>query len=301
MELIVSITILVGLIIYVGYILRKFLNKTISLFYKIYFILFTTIHFGVAAGFAIFLDKLTTINDPHDFYNAALNADSWVGLFDIGHGFMSFIIYPFVQLGIRIEVFFLVFSVISYKGFLMLFELLKVNEFRNKNTFFILGFFLIPSIHFWTVFLGKDPLIFFLMVLILRKIHENLNEYQLIIPLIVIFLIRPHVGIILIISLLILYVLDRNKSIIFKRNLLLFSSVLLISISIFFVFFLGIDKLSYTGLVDYYHGFINYTIDKGSTSINLLETTVFERIFYLLLMPLPFIYPLKNELILFIA
>ena len=187
MELIVSVTILVGLLIYVGYILKKLLKKTFSLFYKIYFLLFTSIHFGVAVGFALFLDKFTTINDPQNFYNTALNADSWISVFDVGHGFISFIIYPFVQLGIRIELFFLVFSVISYKGFLLLFELLKVNEYRNKSAIFILGFFLIPSIHFWTVFLGKDPLVFFLMVLVLKKIYDGSSEFQLIFPLIVIF------------------------------------------------------------------------------------------------------------------
>lgn len=302
MELIYSTGILSGVLIYVGYLMTGLLKKTPSLFYRGYFIVFTLIHFSVAIGFITFLSELSTIQDPHDFYNRALEAESWMGLFGIGHDFMSFIIYPFVQLNIGIELFFLVFSVISYKGFLMLFELLEVHKFTNKSHLFLLSFFLIPSIHFWTVFLGKEPLLLFLMVLLLRNVVKNTFNIQMIGLLIIIFLIRPHVCLVLIIALLMLFLMDKSKSLIFKRNMLLIAFfVLSILGALFFLFFLKIETLSFSAFINYYKEFMEYTVAKGNTAISIADTTIVTRIFYLLMMPLPFLYPIKNNLILFIS
>jgi len=302
MDLILNVVIILVLLMYVSQSLKRLLKKTSSPFYKSYFILFVIVHFGVSFLFAFFLEKLTMIKDPHDFYNGALRGGNWLQTFGIGHAFMKFLIYPFVQLKVSIEVLFLVFSTISFKGFLIYFELLEVHKFKLKKKIFLLLFFLIPSIHFWTGFLGKDPLLFYLMALILKKVHGDELDIYLTLLLIPVFLIRPHVCFILIITLFILLILDKRKSSLFKRNLLISTVVIFGSlIPVFFLFFLKTENLSFTSLVDYYYSFVQYTIDKGNTSINILETSLAERIFYLALMPLPFLYPFKNEFIFIIS
>jgi len=302
MALILNIVISILLVVYIKYALTQLLKTTISPFYKIYFCVFTAIHFGVAFGFAYFLNELTTINDPHDFYNGALSADNWLGLFGIGHKFMSFIIYPFVKLNVSIEVLFFICATISYKGFLIYFELLKVHGFIEKQKVFLLLFFLIPSIHFWTGFLGKDPLLFFLMALILKKVVTRNFDYKLILIMIPVFLIRPHVCFILMLSFLIFFLMDKNTNAILKRNLIVGATIIFLCLlPIFFLFFLKMENLSFSALIDYYNNFVAYTLNKGNTSINLVNTNVVSRIFYLVLMPLPFLYPFKNEFIILIS
>lgn len=302
MEVIINTAIFLALSFYSFSLLKELIKKTKSSFYKIYFYLFTIIHFGVAFGFAYFLNKLATINDPHDFYNGALSSNNWFSLFGIGHKFMSFIIYPLVKLNVSIEMLFFICATISYKGYLIYFELLKVHQFIEKQKVFLLLFFLIPSIHFWTVFLGKDPLLFFLMALILKKVVNRKFDYNIVLLLIPIFLIRPHVCFILILSFVIFFLFDKNANAILKRNLIIKSLIVFFCLlPIFFLFFLKMENLSFSALVDYYNNFIAYTLNKGNTSINLTNTNLITRIFYLVLMPLPFLYPIKNEFIFFIS
>lgn len=302
MEITINTIILLALSMYSFFLLNELLKKTQSSFYKIYIIFFTCIHFGVTFGFAYYLNDLPTINDPHDFYNGAVAANNWFGLFGIGHKFMSFIIYPLVKLNVSIEVLFFICATISYKGFLIYFELLKVYEFIEKQKVFLLLFFLIPSIHFWTGFLGKDPLLFFLMALILKKVATQNFDYKLILLLLPVFLIRPHVCFILILSFLIFFLMDKNTSAVLKRNLIIASVIIFLCLlPIFFLFFLKMENLSMTAFLNYYNDFVTYTLNKGNTPINIIDTNVFLRVFYLVLMPLPFLYPLKNEFIFLVA
>lgn len=302
MVLILNVLLIFIVGVYVQKQLRTFFNKIDLVFYKYYFGFFVGIHFLVSLTFAFFLKDLSMINDPQDFFNGANNSESWLGLFGFGHSFISFLIYPFVKVGVSIEVLFLLFSTISFKGFLIYFELLEVNSFKSKQKVFLLLFFLIPSIHFWTGFLGKDPLLFFLMALVLKKVYKNNLDVYVSIILIFIFLIRPHVGIVLVGSFLIYFLIDRNKGFIFKRNLI-FSSILILSclLILFLFYFLKIEDLSINTFSRYYNDFISYATDKGNTSISLQETNLFTRIFYLLLMPLPFLYPINSIFLLIVS
>jgi len=302
MALILNIVISISLIVYIAYSLTQLLKRTISPFYKTYFVLFSIMHFGVALGFAYFLNDLTTINDPQDFYIGAKSAENWFSLFGIGHDFMSFIIYPFVKYGVSIEVLFLLFATISFKGFLIYFDLLKVNENVQKRKIFLLLFFLIPSIHFWTGFLGKDPLLFFLMALVLQKVSSRAFNLKLILLFIPIFLIRPHVFFVLMLSFMLFFMLNSKRDSSIQRKVVL-GSILVFSIlaPIFLIYFLKMENLSFVELSDYYKGFMEYATAKGNTSISLSETNIFTRIFYITLMPLPFLYPLNNPFLVFVS
>jgi len=302
MILFLNLSLFIICLFYSGYELVKLLRKTTNNFYKTFFILVALGHFTTSFGVSYYLDMLTTLHDPHDFYIRAQEATSWIGTFGLGHRFMSFIIYPFVHVGIKIEVLFVLFASISFKGFLIYFELLKVHEFKKKSKVFLLLFFLIPSIHFWTSFLGKDPLLFFLMALVLKRIYHQNFDYKIGLLLVPIFLVRPHVCLVLIFSLVLFFLLNKNISNRFKQRILLgFIASIVVLIPIFFLFFLKMENLNTAAFMQYYHSFIDYTVNKGNTSINLSETTIFSRIGYLLFMPLPFLYPFKNYFIVLIS
>ena len=75
---------------YIGVQLRKILQKTTRFENRVFLVLFGILHLSVSLVFALTLDRLPSVLDPHDFFNAALYADSWLQLFDFGHGFLVF-------------------------------------------------------------------------------------------------------------------------------------------------------------------------------------------------------------------
>lgn len=296
MGLISNIGILFLVVIYIIYSLNKKLKNTYSLFNRVYIILFTILHFSISFWFAYFLNRLTTINDFYNFYNLAGTADNWFSIFGFGHQFISFIIYPLVKLNVSIEILFLLFSTISFKGFLVYFELININGL-NKNNRILLLSFLLPTLHFWTGFLGKEALLLFLMAKILKKLKYRLFDLGGVFLLLLIFLIRPHVFFVLMIALLVLLLLDRGTSSGLKKKLILIvigSFLILLPIAV--LYFLKIENFNLITLKSYITGFLNYTENKGSTSISLIETNLISRVFYLIFMPLPFLYTIKNEL-----
>lgn len=282
--------------VYVIISLKKVVNTELSFFNRMYLLAFTSIHFAVSIVFAFYLNKFTTINDPHDFYVGAQLADSWFKIFGFGHQFISFIIYPFVKLKVSIEVLFLVFATISFKGFLEYFDLIGFNNLTLNNSIVWL-FFLLPTLHFWTGFLGKEALLLYAMVMILKSIKFNRFNWSFYSLLLLIFFIRPHVFFVLMLVFLTLLFLDRETSRKLKNQLIVIVIVaVLLLLPIAVLYFLKVESLNIESLQSYITGFLNYTENKGSTAISLAETNFLTRVFYLVFMPLPFIYDIKNNL-----
>ena len=181
---------------------------------RIGFVFFTFVHFFISFVFAFFLDDLETINDPKDFYSVALESENWLASFGLGHDFMSFLIYPFVKIGVCIEVLFLLFALISYKAFVLLFDLISIEDISCK-TILLLGFFFFPTIHIWTGFLGKEALLLFALVSILYKIRNSNYSYSLVSLLLLVFLVRPHMFLVVSVALVLTWFFDKNISKIF--------------------------------------------------------------------------------------
>jgi hypothetical protein len=209
---------------------------------------------------------------------------------------MSFLIYPFVQLGVTIEVLFLVFATISFKGFLLYFKMLELKSI-TKHNWFVLLLFLMPSLHFWTGFLGKEALLFFLMAYILKNVKAKSFNFPFFLAFLIIFFIRPHVFFIVAFGFLIVLLLEKEISKKTKRYLILIPSIIIIAlIPIFLKYFLKIDTIDIAGIKEYLSSFLNYTqTNTGNSPISLIDTNLFSRILILLFMPLPYIYAIKNS------
>ena len=290
-----NILLVIVCIAYISYVLHTSLQKIPKQVLKIYVVAFTLLHFGMMAVFLYLLNQLAN-NDAQRFYNTAFQASSWVDLFGLGNRFMAFIIYPFAKLGVTIQVLFLVFSTISFKGFINLFELMNFETLHTKHKL-VLILFLTPTIHFWTVSLGKEALLLWLMVALLKIIQLKKYNWQLGLLFTAIFLIRPHVFFVLLLSLFIVVMLDKNTSKKIKQTILRLALLSFIVLSpIFLLFFLKIETLSLAALQNYYTQFMEYTQNRGNAPISIANTTIFTRIFYLLVMPLPFLYELKSYL-----
>ncbi len=283
------------------FVLLKFLKNIDKKLYKWFVIVLTIIHFMSSFIFGFFLDKFKTANDPQRYFGNAINSDSWFNCFGMGGDFVSFLVYPFAKIGITIETMFLVFALISYFGFIIYLKLFELNKIRNKIIYLFLLFFLIPSVHLWTGFVGKDALVFFLMAIFLQFIHKNKYNYLFFIILALIFVTRPHVFLIILFSLAILMLLKKEISLKTKFKYGLISLPVIIFCSIIFILvYVKIDSLSYESFVSSYNDFIQYSeLGKDSTTyLSLSDTNIFTRMFYLLLMPLPIVYEIKNLFVL---
>lgn len=119
----------------------------------------------------------------------------------------------------------LIFNFFSSMG--LVFFYYSLSNYRilgnlNTKNIIIIFFFLTPSFMFWTSGISKDSLIFFfLSFLIFYLNHDSKKNYLFIIFLIfLIYLLRPYVGIILILSLIFYFIF------IYKKKYFLYFSLL---------------------------------------------------------------------------
>ena len=285
----VSILIVVYIIFEFTSILKIATTKKATFF----LILVSILHFAAALAFVLLLEKFPN-NDAEKYYNAAVESSNWIDLFSVRGFFVSFLIYPFVKLKLSIEVLFLLFAAISYKGFLEYFKLMYFNRLINNKLFLGL-FLLLPSLHFWTGFLGKEALLFLLMVVLLKQLKLKIFNWSFIATFLLIFLIRPHMFFMLVAAFTLALLLEKGFSKVLKRNILLVTTAtFLVFIPIFFTYFLKINMFDLDAIQEMFLGLAQHSEVNGNSKIDLLNTSIFSRIAYLLFMPLPFLYDIKN-------
>lgn len=284
------------LLLYVIIELFIVINRYSNLFLVVFFyFIFTCVHFGISIISFIFLNKTDLSIDSVRFYNNALSSKTWFSLFDLGSDFISFIIYPFVKIGLNIEVLFLVFATVSFKAFLLIFNSINLTRLNKKNIW-VLFFFTMPSVHYWTGCLGKESLLILLLSLLFVKIRSRAFNLHFLFIYMFMFLIRPHLAIVLLLALFTFFLIDRNLEKKIKLKVCFFIVIfLLTAIPISIYFFLKVGELSLININLYIVDFLNVTKVKTNSGIDLLNTTFFERVLYLLFMPLPYLYEVKNK------
>lgn len=156
--------------------------------------LFTLI--GIAHLFFTFVYYFYTLNNVADsigYYRRVLFLfNSWGETFGQGTTFIYFTLYPLVKfLGLT---YFGSFFVYSFFGLLGYFYLLKVligiADATFTKWFYLL---LLPNIHFWSVAIGKDSLIFFGINLLAYLYFFKKKWFLYIIPILLVAFIRLHV------------------------------------------------------------------------------------------------------------
>lgn len=295
LEIAVNIVVLLLLAYYIIQALKQIINKTSLVNLKIFLISIAIIHFTISIIFALFINFFNT-PDAIKFYLDAVEESDWFNLFNVGSSFISFLIFPLVKVGVRFEVLFLMFATISFSGYIEYLKLIGISRLEKSSKYLLL-FFLLPSMHFWTGFLGKEALLFLLMVLVLKKMSAKKYDWKFVLVGVFIFLIRPHVFSVLAFSFGIVILFDKSITKKLKRLIVIFSLLsIFIFVPVFLRFFLRLEEFNSVTFHEYFNKFMIYTKNIGNTSISLSETTIFSRIGYLLFMPLPFLYTIQNEL-----
>ena len=186
-------------------------------------------------------------------------------------------------------------NVLSSMTFLIFY--IKFREFYFfKNIFYFLIFFMLinSGILFWGNSLLKENFIFFGMSLFLLSISKNEINYKiLLLIIIIIFIFRPFISFILIVSLVLfingMFILGKNI-----RNLILFNIVIMLPVFVITIFIF--KQYNFEFSLNFFNDLINRVNSMkasntsyydGALTISLDETTTFKR--YIMY----YFYPLK--------
>lgn len=126
------------------------------------------------------------------YYEASYSYTNWGDTFGQGIYFIYFLVYPLVKyLGLTYFGCFLIFSFLGLVAFYKLFKVYS-HLFNNEwsNWFYLL---LLPNMHFWSVAIGKDVLMFYGFTMVLYTYYFKKPVLNYIVPLLLLGFVRIHV------------------------------------------------------------------------------------------------------------
>jgi hypothetical protein len=192
-------------------------------------------HQGISLIFSYYVLKFGGDATLYWFiYDKSMLSRPWFYYYGTGTNFMYFINYWLVKFfNINFYAGALMYGFIGYLGFVYLYLIIRKFtkgkiKFYSFNIFPLLLF--LPNLNFWSSGIGKDSLIFFGIVLFLYCLFNYKQKiFTATFALVLIFYIRPHILLFLIISLFLAIILDSKLKIGHK----IFMLITIISISSF--------------------------------------------------------------------
>ena len=184
--------IIIYLMLFIFFI-KIFLKKKIINKNKIYFLILYHYIFVILS----YTYSLMYVNDLDTFFQYAYLFDAPDDNVAANRVMVTFNLYLSHFLNLHYFSIFIFFGFFSSIGFILLF--ISFNQFLSKfkfDTNLLFGLFLIPSWHFFTSFPGKDAIILFAIGLLCFFLQKKFYFYTLI-PIILIFLVRPQVSFVL--------------------------------------------------------------------------------------------------------
>lgn len=264
------------------------INKTFLIILtslKVLFLIFTSLY----AKFGFALDS-ESIYDKSTIYSESLFHSLYHGSF-LGSNFLSLLIFPFTKIG-QLSYFNLniIFMLIGLHASLLFYIVLRKHCKTNYQDFLCMTILLYPTLNFFTCYITKDLIIFFLLSYILFLLnfeYKNKNfKIKFILSLLLILLIRPYIFITLATSSIILFIIFYK----FKmKDLILFSiTSIIISIIIFALFDIKYKQVFASSSENYFMQFFNYLEQRaivtniGVAKMNLLNDNIFVKFLHLL-------------------
>jgi len=131
--------------------------------------------------------------DAVGYYLHAQNANRpWLSFFGQDITFIVFLTYPFAKwFQFSYLETTLIYSFIGLLGFLLIIDVLRNLTFNKISLWYLL--LLLPNLHFWTVAIGKDSLVFFSMSFLLYNIYFKKSWVYYLLPVFLIGFIRIHI------------------------------------------------------------------------------------------------------------
>ncbi len=204
------------LFIFLGFITNLFLKHqkkkypylNTSLLMNLFF--YHTLFFGIYFTYAMFRPS-----DSKRYYQVSYFADSWLEHFKSGTDFISFLAIPFVKMGFSYADMMLLFSWFGYLGFLYAYLFFRENIPEKVKIFgvdFLMLLLFLPNMHFWTASLGKGSIIFLGLMMMAYAIRNPRKRIiSLAIGAFLVYMVRPHVMLFVMVGILFGYFFGREK------------------------------------------------------------------------------------------
>ena len=186
---ILDISVILMYIIAIVALAQKFRN--VSMKFVRLFALIGILH--LLFTFLYYFLTLNSIADAIGYYRRVLYLyDSWSETFGQGTTFIYFTLYPFVKyFGFSYFGSYFIYSFLGLLGFYYLQKvLINITEKKWSNWFYLL---LLPNVHYWTVAIGKDSMIFFGISLLFYLFYFKKRWFNYIFPLLLVGFIRLHI------------------------------------------------------------------------------------------------------------
>ncbi|WP_338412418.1 hypothetical protein MN210_17635 [Psychrobacter raelei] len=251
-----------------------------------------------------YLFSLSNVSDAKGYYRSSITEDSFQ--FYPGSPFVNYIASIFSR-GIDASYLntALVFSIIGALGLVLFY--LSLKKYLNSLSSYWFLILLLPSMSFWTSSLSKDSISFFAVCLLIYAITTSKKTILLSsIAFFAMFMVRPHIGALILASYVIYFIIRAKVHILFKViTIPAILAGLLLSIS-FVEQYIGLDESSADGYMDY--------IDKresvsqtGGSAVDISSMSYPMKMFTYTFRPLPFeahsitalVNSIENTLLLF--
>lgn len=248
-----------------------------------YFSLVVIAHYLITGVYYIM--TVSTGGDSITYFRKALSISNWFEAFDTGTDFIVFIIYPLINyLHLSFLGIFFIFSFVGLIGFYLLFKIIVDITSEKWSPFFLL--LLSPNLHFWTVALGKDSIVFCCICTIVYLLYFKKGYIYFVIPLLFLSIIRFHIFTFISFAYALTVVVFNNQ---IKRSLkvILFLAFFGIGIAIFPIFIerIGLDDISN---LDAYSERITNANFKGGGAIDMQNANIIVKWFSYMFRPLFF-------------
>lgn len=180
----------------------------------------------------------------------------------------------------------LVYNLFGLLGLIYLYLALK--KYFEKLDWYWKTILFIPSMSFWSSGLGKDAISFFSVCIFLYSITSNKKKY-IFLPLsfFFIFMVRPHIALMMIVSFILYFILKSKVHILFKITTLPIILAGIIFSSGFVQQYVGLEEASIDSVSSYVDQRQGYN-QGGGSSIDLQSMSYPVQIFTYIFRPLPF-------------
>jgi len=243
-------------------------------------------------SFLYYLFTQTRSADANMYYYKGMIEQDHLS-FGIGTDFIVFLSGFFQKLGFdKISLFFL-FGLFGFIGYVYLLKMLPQisKKFFGISLFYIV--LLLPGFHFWTSALGKDSLFFMALMMFFYSIQKLPSGLiRLIFSFLILATIRPHMGFILLLSVL-TALFFRNPAK-YKFSHLIMGVVAIIVLILFLPFvleFLNIDQMQIEEVNRRFEDLTNYGAqmsDEVSSYVDMSNASLPTKLFAYLFRPLFF-------------
>ncbi len=186
------------------------------------------IHFAITLGYIFY--TIYSRSDSVSYFSKSANTDEWLSFFNTGTSFIGFLTWPFSNaLSLSFYATMLIFSYIGYLAVLVFYiiatENIQTQKLSNGFTTIEL-LLLLPNLHFWSSSIGKGSIILFGLALFsfgLSRFNRRISH--LAIGAFLVYMVRPHILLAIVISVVLGLFLTSSKTIkpIFKWLIILVS------------------------------------------------------------------------------